>query len=48
MDIALPNENVFGFVDYLLDVLNVTNGARLEVYWLSKLNLMCCVTDICQ
>jgi hypothetical protein len=33
---------------YRLDILRVTNGAHIEVYWFFKLNLMGCVTDICQ
>jgi hypothetical protein len=28
--------------------LGRTSSAHVEVYWLFKLNLVCCVTDICQ
>jgi hypothetical protein len=35
-------------LNYRLDVLRVTNGAHIEVYWFFKLNFVCCVTDICE
>jgi hypothetical protein len=35
-------------LDYRLDILCAINSAHADVYWLFKLNFVCCVTDICQ
>jgi hypothetical protein len=31
-------------LNYRLDILHVTNGAHVQVYWFFKLNFVCCVT----